>query len=74
MDTTTGQQQMAEFLAAKTRDVRAVINQAREVSATHTAGIGEVWARYDRRSLRDDYKNCRVAGFNIQDDPDPEPT
>jgi hypothetical protein len=47
MDTATGQQQMAEFLAAKTRDVRAVIDQAREASATHTAGIGEARARYD---------------------------
>jgi len=47
MDTATGQQQMAEFLAAKSRDVRAVIDQAREASATHTAGIGEARARYD---------------------------
>ena len=47
MDTTTGQQQMAEFLAAKTRDVRAVIDEAREASATHMAAIGEARARYD---------------------------
>ncbi|MGH3556007.1 MAG: DUF4226 domain-containing protein [Mycobacterium sp.] len=47
MDTTTGQQQMAEFLAAKARDVRAVINEARDASATHTAGIAEARARYD---------------------------
>jgi hypothetical protein len=46
MDTTTGQQQMAEFLAAKTRDLRAVIDEAREVSATHTASIGGARARY----------------------------
>ena len=47
MDTTTGQQQMAEFLAAKTRDVRAVIDEGREASATHMGAIGEAWARYD---------------------------
>jgi hypothetical protein len=47
MDTTTGQQQMAEFLAAKTRDVQAVIDEAGEASATHKAGIGEARARYD---------------------------
>ena len=41
-------QQMAEFLAAKTRDVLAVIDEAREASATHTAGIGEARARYNR--------------------------
>lgn len=47
MDTATGQQQMAEFLAAKTKDVRAVIDEAREASATHAAGVGEARARYD---------------------------
>jgi hypothetical protein len=47
MDTTTGQQQMAEFLAAKTRDVQAVIDEAREASTIHMAGIGETRARYD---------------------------
>lgn len=46
MDTTTGQQQMAEFLAAKTRDVRAVIDEARDASATHIAAIGEAQTRY----------------------------
>jgi hypothetical protein len=47
MDTTTGQQQMAEFLAAKTRDLRAVIDEAREASTTHAAGINEARACYD---------------------------
>ncbi len=47
MDTKTGQQQMAEFLAAKTTDVRAVIDEAREASATHMAGLGEARASYD---------------------------
>lgn len=47
MDTTTGRRQMAEFLAAKTRDLRTVIDEARETSATHTAAIGEALARYD---------------------------
>jgi uncharacterized Fe-S center protein len=46
MDTTTGQQQMAEFLAAKTRDVQVVIDQAREASTIHMAGLGEAQARY----------------------------
>lgn len=47
MDTVTGQQQMVEFLAAKTGDVRTVIDQAREASAIHMTGIGEARARYD---------------------------
>lgn len=47
MDTTTGQQQMAEFLAAKTKDVRAVIDEARDASATHIAAIDEARAGYD---------------------------
>lgn len=47
MDTTTGQQQMAEFLAAKARDVQVVINEAREASTSQAAGLGEARARYD---------------------------
>jgi hypothetical protein len=47
MDTATGQQQMAEFLGAKTKDVRAVIDEAREAWATHKAGVGEARVRYD---------------------------
>lgn len=47
MDTANGQQQMAEFLATKTRDVRTVIDEAREASATHIAGLGEARARYN---------------------------
>jgi hypothetical protein len=47
MDTATGQQQMAEFLGAKTRDVRAVIDEAREAWATNKAGVGEARVRYD---------------------------
>jgi hypothetical protein len=47
MDTTTGQQQMAEFLAAKARDVQIVINEAREASTSQAAGLGEARARYD---------------------------
>ncbi len=46
MDTTTGQQQMAEFLAAKTRDVQVVIDEAREASTIHMAALGEGRARY----------------------------
>ena len=46
MDTTAGHQQMAEFLAAKTRDVQVVIDQAREASTVHMAGLGEAQARY----------------------------
>lgn len=46
MDTTTGQQQMAEFLAAKIRDVHSVIDEAREASTMYTAGLGEARARY----------------------------
>ena len=46
MDTTTGQQQMAEFLAAKTRDVQVVIDEAREASTIHMAALGEARARY----------------------------
>jgi hypothetical protein len=46
MDTPAGHQQMAEFLAAKTRDVQVVIDQAREASTVHMAGLGEAQARY----------------------------
>jgi hypothetical protein len=46
MDTPAGHQQMAEFLAAKTRDVQVVIDQAREASTIHMAGLGEAQARY----------------------------
>jgi Domain of unknown function (DUF4226) len=46
MDTPAGRQQMAEFLAAKTRDVQVVIDDAREASTVHMAGLGEAQARY----------------------------
>lgn len=46
IDATAGQQKMAEFLAAKTRDVQVVIDQAREASTIHMAGLGEAQSRY----------------------------